>query len=81
MNELATLSIAGATAQETAPDSVPAGQRTLSVADDANIRSVSDPRVYPGQFYGIGKPSYRKDLYERYLAWYGKYVKGDPAAR
>jgi dipeptidyl aminopeptidase/acylaminoacyl peptidase len=37
--------------------------------------------VYPGQFHGIGKPSYRKDLYERYLAWYGKYVKGDPAAR
>ncbi len=37
--------------------------------------------VYPGQFHGIGKPSYRKDLLERYLAWYGKYVKGDPAAR
>jgi dipeptidyl aminopeptidase/acylaminoacyl peptidase len=37
--------------------------------------------VYPGQYHGIGKPSYRKDLYERYLAWYGKYVKGEPAAK
>jgi len=36
--------------------------------------------VYPGQFHGIEKPSYRKDLYERYLAWYAKYVKGEEAA-
>jgi dipeptidyl aminopeptidase/acylaminoacyl peptidase len=32
--------------------------------------------VYPGEFHGIQKPSYIKDLYERYLEWYGKYVKG-----
>jgi dipeptidyl aminopeptidase/acylaminoacyl peptidase len=32
--------------------------------------------VYPGQSHGISKPSYQKDLYERYLAWYDKYVKG-----
>jgi dipeptidyl aminopeptidase/acylaminoacyl peptidase len=32
--------------------------------------------VYPGQFHGISKPSYQKDLYERHLAWYDKYVKG-----
>jgi dipeptidyl aminopeptidase/acylaminoacyl peptidase len=32
--------------------------------------------VYPGQHHGISKPSYQKDLYERYLAWYDKYVKG-----
>ncbi len=31
--------------------------------------------VYPGEFHGIQKPSYNKDLYERYLDWYGKYVK------
>lgn len=31
--------------------------------------------VYPGEFHGIGKPSYEKDLYERYLAWLDKYVK------
>jgi dipeptidyl aminopeptidase/acylaminoacyl peptidase len=32
--------------------------------------------VYPGQPHGIGKPSYQKDRYERYLKWYDKYVKG-----
>jgi len=32
--------------------------------------------VYPGEFHGIRKPSYQKDRYERYLAWYDKYVKG-----
>lgn len=35
--------------------------------------------VYPGQHHGISKPSYQKDLYERYLAWYDKHVKGEPA--
>jgi dipeptidyl aminopeptidase/acylaminoacyl peptidase len=36
--------------------------------------------VYPGQHHGIEKPSYQKDVLERYLAWYGKYVKpGSPA--
>jgi dipeptidyl aminopeptidase/acylaminoacyl peptidase len=33
--------------------------------------------VYPGQFHGIDTPSYTKDLYERYLAWFDKYAKGD----
>jgi dipeptidyl aminopeptidase/acylaminoacyl peptidase len=32
--------------------------------------------VYPGQHHGIEKPSYQKDVLERYLAWYEKYVKG-----
>ena len=32
--------------------------------------------VYPGQHHGIRKPAYQKDRYERYLAWYDKYVKG-----
>ncbi len=32
--------------------------------------------VYPGQSHGIRIPSYQKDRYERYLAWYEKYVKG-----
>jgi dipeptidyl aminopeptidase/acylaminoacyl peptidase len=32
--------------------------------------------VYPGEFHGIDTPSYIKDLYERYLDWYSKYVKG-----
>jgi dipeptidyl aminopeptidase/acylaminoacyl peptidase len=32
--------------------------------------------IYPGQGHGIERPSYQKDRYERYLAWYGRYVKG-----
>jgi dipeptidyl aminopeptidase/acylaminoacyl peptidase len=31
--------------------------------------------VYPGQFHGIRVPSYLRDRYERYLAWYAKYLK------
>ena len=33
--------------------------------------------VYPGEHHGIRKPSYQKDRYQRYLAWYGKHVKGE----
>ena len=32
--------------------------------------------VYPGQYHSIATPSYLKDLHQRYLDWYGKYVKG-----
>jgi len=32
--------------------------------------------VYPGEHHGIQTPSFIKDLYERYLDWYDKYVKG-----
>jgi dipeptidyl aminopeptidase/acylaminoacyl peptidase len=31
--------------------------------------------VYPGQYHGISMPSYVRDRYERYLAWYDKYLK------
>ena len=31
--------------------------------------------VYPGQSHGLRVPSYQKDRLERYLGWYGKYVK------
>ncbi|MBS1947352.1 MAG: S9 family peptidase [Bacteroidetes bacterium] len=31
--------------------------------------------IYPGQFHGISTPSYQRDRYERYLAWYNKYLK------
>ncbi len=31
--------------------------------------------IYPGQFHGITTPSYVRDRYERYLAWYGKYLR------
>jgi dipeptidyl aminopeptidase/acylaminoacyl peptidase len=31
--------------------------------------------IYPGQGHGIQRPSFQKDRYERYLAWYDKYLK------
>ena len=34
--------------------------------------------VYPGQFHGFTRPSYIKDRYERWLAWWSKYTM--PAA-
>lgn len=34
--------------------------------------------IYPGQFHGLTVPSYQRDRLQRYLAWWGKYLK--PAA-
>ena len=31
--------------------------------------------VYPGQYHGIGKPSYIKDLSERYLDWFDRHLE------
>lgn len=31
--------------------------------------------IYPNQYHGIKRPSYIRDRYERYLAWYDKYLK------
>lgn len=36
--------------------------------------------VYPVESHGIRVPTYQKDRYERYLAWYDKYMKPAPAA-
>jgi dipeptidyl aminopeptidase/acylaminoacyl peptidase len=47
------------------------------------LRSLGVPTelvVYPGQFHGFTRPSYIKDRYERWLAWYDKYLKPAPAA-
>lgn len=35
--------------------------------------------IYPNEFHGIQRPSYVRDRYERYLAWYDKYLKRSPA--
>lgn len=32
--------------------------------------------VYPDAHHGIDRPSYQKDLLERFVAWFDKYVKG-----
>jgi dipeptidyl aminopeptidase/acylaminoacyl peptidase len=34
--------------------------------------------VYPEQFHSLDKPTYIKDRFDRYLAWYDKYLKGEP---
>ena len=42
------------------------------------LRSLGVPTelvIYPGQFHGLTRPSFIRDRYERYLAWYGKYLK------
>src|SRR2546425_3068809 len=31
--------------------------------------------VYPGENHGIRRPSFQKDRFERYIAWYSKYLK------
>ncbi len=31
--------------------------------------------IYPGQFHGITVPSFQKDRLDRYLSWFGKYLK------
>ncbi|HST53117.1 MAG TPA: S9 family peptidase [Pyrinomonadaceae bacterium] len=31
--------------------------------------------IYPNEFHGIQRPSYIRDRYERYVAWYDKYLK------
>jgi dipeptidyl aminopeptidase/acylaminoacyl peptidase len=36
--------------------------------------------IYPNQNHGINRPSYVRDRYERYLAWYDKYLKKPPEA-
>jgi dipeptidyl aminopeptidase/acylaminoacyl peptidase len=36
--------------------------------------------VYPGEFHVFSTPSYNKDVYERFLAWFAKYVKSEEEA-
>ena len=36
--------------------------------------------IYPNEFHGITRPSYVRDRYERYLAWYDKYIMGKKPA-
>src|ERR1051326_5756480 len=48
------------------------------------LRSIGVPTelvVYPGQNHGFTRPSFIRDRYERYLAWYDKYLKPPAADR
>jgi dipeptidyl aminopeptidase/acylaminoacyl peptidase len=31
--------------------------------------------IYPGEFHGFTRPGFIRDRYQRYLAWYDKYLK------
>jgi dipeptidyl aminopeptidase/acylaminoacyl peptidase len=47
------------------------------------LRSLGVPTelvVYPDQFHGFTRPSYLRDRYERWLAWWDKYLKPAQAA-
>jgi dipeptidyl aminopeptidase/acylaminoacyl peptidase len=44
------------------------------------LKSVGTPAeliVYPGEFHGFTRPSFIRDRYQRWFAWYDKYVKGE----
>jgi dipeptidyl aminopeptidase/acylaminoacyl peptidase len=46
------------------------------------LRSLGIPTqlvIYPGEFHGFTRPSFIRDRYQRYLAWYDKYLKGAQA--
>ena len=43
-----------------------------------SLRSLGVPTelvIYPGQYHGFTRPSFIRDRYERYLAWYDKYLR------
>lgn len=46
------------------------------------LRSLGVPTelvIYPGEFHGFTRPSFIRDRYQRYLAWYDKYLKNPKA--
>ena len=48
------------------------------------LKSVGTPTrlvIYPGQFHGITRPSYRRHRLEQWVQWFDTYVKGAPAPR
>jgi dipeptidyl aminopeptidase/acylaminoacyl peptidase len=48
------------------------------------LKSVGTPAelvIYPGQFHGFTRPSFIRDRYQRWFAWYDKYLDMPPAAK
>jgi dipeptidyl aminopeptidase/acylaminoacyl peptidase len=39
------------------------------------LRVPTELIIYPGEFHGFTRPSFILDRYQRYLAWYAKYLK------
>src|SRR5437588_4647888 len=54
-------------------------QMGVADADRLGVGVETQLVIYPNEFHGITRPSYVRDRYERYLAWYDKYVKKNPA--
>ena len=50
--------------------------RLVSLLRDAKARG-AELVVYPGEYHSFTKPTHLKDRYERYLAWYAQYLKGE----
>ena len=47
------------------------------------LKSVGTPTrlvIYPGQFHGITRPSYRRHRLEQWVRWFDAYVKAEPAS-
>jgi dipeptidyl aminopeptidase/acylaminoacyl peptidase len=45
------------------------------------LKSIGTPTqliIYPGQFHGFTRPSFIRDRYIRWTAWYGKYLSTSP---
>jgi dipeptidyl aminopeptidase/acylaminoacyl peptidase len=60
---------------------VPVNNSELLYQSLKRLGKTTELVVYPGEPHGLKKPSHMKDRLERYLAWYGQYVKGEaPAA-
>jgi dipeptidyl aminopeptidase/acylaminoacyl peptidase len=41
----------------------------------SNIGVPTELVIYPNQFHNLTRNSFIRDRYERYLAWYDKYLK------
>jgi dipeptidyl aminopeptidase/acylaminoacyl peptidase len=37
--------------------------------------------IYPGEFHGIDRPSFVRDRLDRYVAWYGRFLKAEERPR
>ena len=63
--------------RDPSPQELEAGkQKEQGVQSLRQLGRTTQLVVYPGEHHGMRKPSYQKDLLERYPAWYDKYVKG-----